>query len=178
MSAVKSSMQISADQAVFLFQTVLPTLENEHRLTIKVLQAIPAGQADYRPDPHAKSAFDLAWHMATAETRFLAAVATGQFSFDPFSKPKELSEVIAFHIDNFSKNVAAIKQLSGEKLAKMIDFREKFQWPAVSFITFNINHIVHHRGQLSVYLRPMGGKVPAIYGESYDSEQAKLAAAG
>jgi len=49
------------------------------------------------------------------------------------------------------------------------------QLPAVSFVTFNINHVLHHRGQLSVYLRPMGGKVPAIYGESYDSKMAKAA---
>ncbi len=171
-------MQISADQAVFLLQAVLPTLENEHRLTTKVLKAIPAGQADYRPDPNAKSAFDLAWHIATGETRFLAAVASGHFSFDPIPKPTELSEVITFYTDNFSKNVSAIKQLSGEQLAMVVDFRGLFQLPAVAFLTFNINHIVHHRGQLSVYLRPMGGKVPAIYGESYDSEQAKLAAAG
>jgi uncharacterized damage-inducible protein DinB len=36
-------------------------------------------------------------------------------------------------------------------------------------------HSIHHRGQLSMYLRPMGAKVPAIYGESYDSAQAKKA---
>jgi uncharacterized damage-inducible protein DinB len=41
--------------------------------------------------------------------------------------------------------------------------------------TANI-HSIHHRGQLSMYLRPMGAKVPAIYGESYDSAQARLAA--
>jgi uncharacterized damage-inducible protein DinB len=39
-----------------------------------------------------------------------------------------------------------------------------------------LNHTIHHRGQLSTYLRPMGSKVPAIYGESYDSAQAKKAA--
>jgi uncharacterized damage-inducible protein DinB len=47
------------------------------------------------------------------------------------------------------------------------------QLPAVAFLSFNHGHIVHHRGQLSVYLRPMGAKVPAIYGESYDSKAAK-----
>jgi uncharacterized damage-inducible protein DinB len=39
-----------------------------------------------------------------------------------------------------------------------------------------MNHEIHHRGQLSTYLRPMGGRVPAIYGESYDSAEAKKAA--
>jgi uncharacterized damage-inducible protein DinB len=65
--------------------------------------------------------------------------------------------------------------LSGEQAAKIVDFRGMMQLPAVAFITFNMHHIVHHRGQLSVYLRPMGGKVPPIYGESYDSKTAKAA---
>jgi uncharacterized damage-inducible protein DinB len=45
----------------------------------------------------------------------------------------------------------------------------------VSFLQLGLNHSIHHRGQLSTYLRPMGSKVPEIYGESYDSAQAKKA---
>ena len=43
-----------------------------------------------------------------------------------------------------------------------------FNFPAVIYLSFLIRHQVHHRGQLSVYLRPMGAKVPAIYGGSFD----------
>jgi uncharacterized damage-inducible protein DinB len=50
-----------------------------------------------------------------------------------------------------------------------------FQFPAIAFIQLALNHTVHHRGQLSMYLRPMGAKVPSIYGESYDATQARLA---
>jgi uncharacterized damage-inducible protein DinB len=53
-----------------------------------------------------------------------------------------------------------------------------FQLPAVAYLTFSQNHSIHHRGQLSTYLRPMGAKVPAIYGESYDTSQAKTTAKG
>jgi uncharacterized damage-inducible protein DinB len=67
----------------------------------------------------------------------------------------------------------ALKKASGEQLAKMIDFRGMFQLPAVAFLDLGLRHSIHHRGQLSVYLRPAGGKVPAIYGESYDSAEAK-----
>jgi uncharacterized damage-inducible protein DinB len=42
--------------------------------------------------------------------------------------------------------------------------------PAVGFVDLGLRHSIHHRGQRSVYLRPAGGKVPAIYGESYDSK--------
>jgi uncharacterized damage-inducible protein DinB len=52
-----------------------------------------------------------------------------------------------------------------------------FQLPAVMYLNFILHHTVHHRGQLSTYLRPMGAKVPAIYGESYDSTEARKAAA-
>jgi uncharacterized damage-inducible protein DinB len=53
-----------------------------------------------------------------------------------------------------------------------------FQLPAVGFIQLALNHSIHHRGQLSMYLRPMGAKVPSIYGESHDTTQARLAKEG
>jgi uncharacterized damage-inducible protein DinB len=49
--------------------------------------------------------------------------------------------------------------------------------PAVMYLGFILHHSVHHRGQLSMYLRPMGARVPAMYGESYDSAEARKAAA-
>ncbi|HWG87563.1 MAG TPA: DinB family protein, partial [Candidatus Acidoferrales bacterium] len=61
-------------------------------------------------------------------------------------------------------------------LTRSIDFRGMFQLPAVMFLQTSLNHSIHHRGQLSTYLRPAGGKVPAIYGESYDSAEARKAA--
>ncbi len=87
-----------------------------------------------------------------------------------------MPEVVAFYKETFANNLAALKAMSGEQAAKIVDFRGMMQLPAVAFVGFNMHHIVHHRGQLSVYLRPMGGKVPAIYGESFDSKAAKAAA--
>ena len=63
-------------------------------------------------------------------------------------------------------------------MLKIIDFRGMFQLPAVMYLGFILSHTVHHRGQLSTYLRPMGSKVPAMYGESYDSAEARKAAQG
>ena len=60
---------------------------------------------------------------------------------------------------------------------KTVDFRGLFQLPAVVYLHTASIHSIHHRGQLSMYLRPMGAKVPAIYSESYDSTKARLAAA-
>ena len=66
--------------------------------------------------------------------------------------------------------------LPAEALVKVIDFRGVFKLPAVNFLEFGMRHSIHHRGQLSMYLRPMGAKVPSIYGESYDSARAKAGA--
>jgi len=171
---------MTAEQAVFLLQGVmLPVLKTEQRVTKAVLEAVPAEKADYRPDPNAKSAMELVRHIAGAENRFLETTINGVFSTAPAAFPegaKAPSEFAAWYSQQFERNCEALNKMSGEQLIKMVDFRGMFQRPAVTFLQFGLNHTIHHRGQLSTYLRPMGSKVPAIYGESYDSEQAKKAA--
>jgi uncharacterized damage-inducible protein DinB len=141
------------------------------------LKAVPADKADYRPDPISMSAFDLSWHIAASETRFLRSIPAGEFYQGPIEKVTTMGEVIEFYIENFNRDLAALKAAAPEQLAKIIDFRGIFQLPAISYVSFSMSHIIHHRGQLSVYLRPMGAKVPSMYGESYDDKQARLAAA-
>ena len=51
----------------------------------------------------------------------------------------------------------------------MVDFRGILKFPAVVFLRIGLHHAIHHRGQLSMYLRPMGAAVPSIYGESFDA---------
>jgi len=170
-------MQITPDQATFLLHSILPTFENEHRLTSKILKAIPADKADYRPDPNSMSDFDLAWHIAASEKRFMVTIPAGEFFVAPIEKLKTMPEVLEFHTESFKSGLAVIKEMPPEHLARMIDFGGMMQLPAVSYLTFCLNHSIHHRGQLSVYLRPMGAKVPSIYGESYDDAQDRMATA-
>jgi uncharacterized damage-inducible protein DinB len=170
--------QITPDQAKFLLATTVPTLKNEHQLTKRVIEAIPAQNSDYRPDPACKTALELAWHIVAAEKRFFNAVATGAFDFTPISRPENVrtpADIAAWSDTVFADGIPALEALSGEQLVKIIDFRGMFQLPAVSYLQFILNHTIHHRGQLSTYLRPMGGKVPSIYGESYDAAQTRLA---
>jgi uncharacterized damage-inducible protein DinB len=171
-------MQLEPEQALIILQMALPTLEREQQTTVKLMNAVPANKADYKPDPNSMSAFDLCWHIAASEDRFLGGIAAGAFDFNTKERVKTLPEVLDWYQDTFSKNLAAIKAMSGEQLVKIIDFRGMFQMPAISYLTFSSNHSIHHRGQLSVYLRPMGAKVPAIYGESFDSKVARMAAQG
>jgi uncharacterized damage-inducible protein DinB len=168
------------DQANFLLQVFLPSLQNEHQITKKVIAAIPADKAGYRPDEISKSALELSWHIAVTEMRFLDSIVAGEFDTGPRPRPESVQtpeELLAWYEENFASRTGAVSQLSGEQLAKIVDFRGIFQLPAVLFLNFVTHHTVHHRGQLSMYLRPMGAKVPAIYGESYDSAAARKAAA-
>jgi uncharacterized damage-inducible protein DinB len=172
-------MSIQPEQALFLRQLDLPILQFEHRTTRGVIEAIPSDAPDYRPDPKAKSAMEIAWHIAASEHRFLRGIASGAFDFNPIHRPENVrnsADIGAWFGDSFAKSIEEISKLTGEQLAKAVDFRGMFNLPAVNFLAFTLRHTIHHRGQLSTYLRPMGGKVPAIYGESYDSAEAKKTA--
>ena len=176
-----SSPQLTPDQAKFILVWSLPTLQTEHQTTKRVIEAIPLEKGDYRPDAVSKTALELAWHIVAAEQRFLSGITAGVFDFGPIHRPGSITNsagIAAWFDDSFAANLSQIEGLSGEQLARMIDFRGMFQLPAASFIRLALNHTVHHRGQLSMYLRPMGAKVPSIYGESYDATQARLAKEG
>ncbi len=172
-------MAISAEQATFLVQLELPAQKAEHSTTKRVVEAIPLDKGDYRPDPNSKSALELAWHIVAAEHRFLAGISAGEFDFTPIHRPenvKNSADIANWFEQSFAANFQKLSAISPEQAMKIVDFRGMFQLPAIAFSRFSLNHTIHHRGQLSAYIRAMGGKVPAIYGESYDSAEAKKAA--
>ena len=72
---------MTPEQATFLCALELRNIERESGTTLRMLEAVPADKADYRPDAISKSAFDLAWHIAAAENMFLNAIADGKFTF-------------------------------------------------------------------------------------------------
>jgi uncharacterized damage-inducible protein DinB len=168
------------DQVDYLLQGVyLPGLRNEHRITKTVIEAIPLDKGDYRPDGISKSASDLAWHIVSTEMRFMEAVAAGEFDLSPRPKPdsiKNSQDLTAWYTDHFEPRFEKLTKLPTEQALKIIDFRGMFQLPAVMYLNFLLHHSIHHRGQLSMYLRPMGAKVPSIYGESFDAAEARKAA--
>jgi len=171
---------MTPEQAAFLLQYHLPSVKNEYRTTSAIIAAIPTSNADYRPDPQARSAAEIAWHVAAAEHRFYGGIVSGAFDFNNIPRPEggiTPENILKFYSESFAKNFDNLTRLTPEQATKIIDFRGMFQFPAVAYLDFCIKHTVHHRGQLSTYLRAMGGKVPAIYGESYDSAEAKKSAA-
>ena len=170
---------LQPDQAHFLLHGVyLPGLKNEHRITKNIIEAIPLDQGQYRPDNISKSALELAWHIVATEMRFMAVLPAGAFDLSPSPLPasiKTSGDLAGWYTEHFDSAFDQLTKLSDEQLLKIVDFRGMFQLPAVMYLTFLLHHSVHHRGQLTMYLRPMGAKVPAIYGESYDSSEARKA---
>jgi uncharacterized damage-inducible protein DinB len=144
-------------------------------VTRRVVDALPGDRGDYRPDAVAKSAVDLAWHIVTAEHRFMDAVVTGVFDYSNTGRPDALTttaDVSRWYAATFEDDLRRVAELPPERLANPIDFRGIVTLPAVTFLMIGLKHSIHHRGQLSTYLRPMGATVPSIYGESYDTAQA------
>src|SRR5260370_27988044 len=171
---------MTADQALFLLHDVyMGNLKTERRTTKKILEAVPPNKTAFKPDAASRSAIELTRHIAAADNRFVETVISGVFDTNPAMIPENVktpAEIASWYEGRYAKNFEALTKLTGEQLVKIVDFRGMFQRPAVTFLMSRLHHTIHHRGQLSSYLRCMGAKVPSIYGDSYDDAQARKAA--
>jgi uncharacterized damage-inducible protein DinB len=161
---------MNADQAKAVAAVVGQQLQNEWMTTYKVIAAVPEGKKDYRPEPNSRSAWELATHIAGADIWFLDGVINGKFA-DPTEQEQAptIAGVADWYKKEFPNRLERAIALDGSKLSQIIDFFG-MKMPAAQFLIFTLVHMVHHRGQLSSYLRPMGGKVPSIYGGSFDEQ--------
>ena len=171
-----SQEAFSAAFALKFRDLMLQILGRELEITRKVLAAIPDEQRDYRPDPKSRSAWELAWHIA-ADVWFFEGIAARAFEVNPDQvhenptrNSKELAEWYSERLRRAFSNISA---MPGDALVEPIalggvaqESAQKF--PAFLYLLWAHNHIVHHRGQLSAYLRSMGGQVPSMYGPSAD----------
>lgn len=162
---------MTPDQANFLLHEVyLPQIRNEQKTSRRVIEAIPADKIDYKPDSKSMSAWDLAKHIASAEIFFMSGIANGAFNRADGVIPdtvKTPAQLCAWYDENFQKAADKLASTKPDDLAKTITFAV-FSNPAVVFTGLMMNHSIHHRGHLSAYLRPMGAKIPRIYGGSAD----------
>ena len=148
---------------------MLDGVMREAEVTKKVIAAVPDDKSDYRHDPNGRSAKELAWHLANSDIQFLDGIADLRFDPEaPEHKPLTSAELVAWYDENIKRGVARVAAMTPEQLLTPINFFNVFNLPAVLYLGFLNNHSVHHRGALATYLRPMGAKVPSIYGGSYD----------
>jgi uncharacterized damage-inducible protein DinB len=147
--------------------------EYEMQTTLRVLAAAPDNHLDYRPDSMSKTALGLLRHLANEDAWILNSIADGAFNQPPDEEASGINtsaDAVAYYKEKVPAALARVKAMSPEKLAGIIDLMGMIQMPAVNMISLAMKHSVHHRGQLSSYLRAMGGKVPGIYGPSADTQ--------
>ncbi|MBX9601821.1 MAG: DinB family protein [Bryobacteraceae bacterium] len=159
---------MTPEQAKFLFDTAMPQVISEFKTTRRVVAAMPEDQLDYRPSEKCMTARELATHILTARIFFLNGVATGAFSRDAAqTDAASVADMLSWFDTAHAAAVEKMNQRTPEQLAETLTFYS-YSNPAVAYINFCLMHEAHHRGQLAAYLRPMGGKVPSIYGGSAD----------
>ena len=140
--------------------------ENESTTTRKVIARIPEG-SDYRPDPKSRTASEIAWQIVCEEGMIIDALETGKAEWLPPPAPATMKELLDAYETQSAAIVRRWKTLPTARWDGTLEFfgRERPASPMAWSFLFDI---VHHRGQITTYLRPMGSKVPQIYGPSGD----------
>ncbi|MEO8215461.1 MAG: DinB family protein [Acidobacteriota bacterium] len=153
-------------------QLFLKFFEDEGSITRKVMAKIPEDQMDYRPHPNSRSAGELAWVLVNEEAGLARALESGKFEWGHMPIPATMSEILAEWDKGHDQIVARLKALGRESWEREIPFvvggQELMRETGFRHAWMILFDQVHHRGQLSTYLRPMGATVPSIYGPSAD----------
>lgn len=149
------------------------TFLKEHPTTLKVLRAYPADKEAYKPHERSSTAIQVAWTFVI-ENRLSMAALKGPLSLsDGFPPPPARFEDVIVAYEATSKELLnAVASTPESRVNEVIMFPkgpgQMGEMRVMDFLWMMFMDSIHHRGQLSVYIRPAGGKVPSIYGPSAD----------
>ena len=157
-------------------QRFLETFEREHARTLDVLRAYPDDQSDFRPHERSRTAREVAWPLVLGQQRLMIRALTGGFDWSkppgtPPAAPATLSAITQALEEAHGPVVKALRDVDDAALNGTVQFfvapKTLGDVPLLDFLWFLLFDQIHHRGQLSVYLKIVG-KVPSIYGPSAD----------
>ena len=140
--------------------------EHESRTTRTVIARIPEG-SDYRPDPKSRTAGEIAWQIVCEERMLIDALESGTMEWNPAPAPATVGEMVEQYDAQSADVLVRLKALPADRWNGTLTFFGQ-QRPASPMAWSFLFDIVHHRGQITTYLRPMGSTVPQIYGPSAD----------
>ena len=151
----------------------LQTWENEFQTTLKVLKAYPAAKADYKPAEKSRTAKELAWTFVMEEGVLDGAIKGNiDMSVPMPPPPASFADVISAFEKSHREMVDKVKRMPDSDLDKPIAFpvgpKQMGQVRKGQVCWTMLMDSIHHRGQLSVYMRLVGAKVPSIYGPTAD----------
>jgi uncharacterized damage-inducible protein DinB len=164
------------DFAATFRNLMLDVIGREAEVTARVLAAVPDDSAGYRPAPDSRSAAEVAWHIA-ADVWFLDGIARREFEVNPDqthpNPTQSMAELGDWYVARVREALERLRAVPAEQLAAPLTLggvaeQSGTAFPAFVYLLWAHTHTVHHRGQLAAYLRPMGAKVPGIYGPSRD----------
>jgi uncharacterized damage-inducible protein DinB len=146
-------------------------LTSEVPTFIKVMKAVPPDQASYRPHPRSTSAADLVWLLAVEVRDACDLVEGGEVDYVETTAPGVAESIAAYekYAEALKSRMAKVDDAQWDNPARL-KMGGKVVWETTlgNMLFGFLFDAVHHRGQLSSYLRPMGAKVPSIYGPSGD----------
>jgi len=153
----------------------LSRLEAEQPAFLNVLKALPKERLDYKPHDRSPSASQIVWQLASGHQGMCDFVEKGAYYSDKVPAP-DLDTMTSIFAKSWKKLGELVGKLddAGWRKSGQLYFKGKLitERPTGEFLWFILFDAIHHRGQLSAYIRPMGGKVPAIYGPSADERPA------
>ncbi len=162
-------------------QSLLSEFEHEVTNTRKLLKAIPEKDLGYKPSPVSWTMGELAQHIATIYHWYTGTLTQDVYDMATDRLERGAPDDIAATIDLFEKKVeearAALKSVTEESMQglwtmKIGDRTVIGPLPrGVVTRSFLFNHIYHHRGEMIVYLRATGNKVPGLYGPTYEEKR-------
>jgi uncharacterized damage-inducible protein DinB len=138
----------------------------ESKTTSKVLSRIPEG-SDYRPDAKSRTAREIAWQIVNEELMLIEALEGGVVKWAPSPTPAAMKDVCATYDRQSADIVRRWDALPAARWDGALDFFGAKR-PGSSMAWGFLFDIIHHRGQITTYLRPMGSTVPQVYGPSAD----------
>ena len=138
----------------------------------RVIGALPQDQYDYRPHERSQSARELVWTLTRESRACSEIIDTGRTDWHHQSPTGTPAELVAGFKESYaalSKKAAALDEKGWQRKVQFLVEGKLMQEPPLGqFLWYLFFDAIHHRGQLSTYIRPMGGKVPSIYGPSGD----------
>jgi uncharacterized damage-inducible protein DinB len=158
---------------------LLPEYDHETGTTRKLLERVPDGNFDWKPHPKSMSLGQLAGHLATMLSWGQSVLNQPSFDlagdFTPPALQTRADLLAAFDKEAQATRAALVGKLDAELVAPWTLKRgdkTMFTMPKIGVMrSFVLNHMIHHRGQLSVYLRLHDVPLPSIYGPSADEQQ-------
>jgi uncharacterized damage-inducible protein DinB len=164
---------MASTEATTVAEFLVADFEQEMQTTLRVLDAVPNQRLDYRPDTKGKTGLGLVRHIALEDAWLLNCIANGSFVPPPDDSDacgimNSADAVVRYRTD-LPPALARVRAMSDDALTATLNVLDLMQAPALNLLAMALKHSVHHRGQLTSYLRAMGGTVPEIYGPTADS---------